>query len=57
MKLPKWEYDTVWTRIVTKDKDGLQAVVIDQVEFKRGHVLVEKANRFIKIKNIMSGRF
>ena len=57
MKMPKWKYDTCWSRITTKDKDGLQVVVIDQMEFKRCHILIEKANRFIRMKNIMSGRF
>lgn len=56
MKLHRWKYDTAWARIITRDKNGIQAVVMDQVESNRGQVLVKKANRFIKIKNIMSGR-
>lgn len=51
--LPKWQYDTCWSRIVAKDKDGLQAVVMDPVELRRGLAIVKKANRFIRIKNII----
>jgi hypothetical protein len=52
-KLPKWQYATAWNRIITKDKNGLQVVVMDGIEHKRGLAIVKKANRFIRIKNIM----
>lgn len=51
MKPPEWEYDTIWNRIVTKDKNGLQAVVLDQIEPGIGQVIVERANKLMKIKN------
>lgn len=46
----KWEYDSVWERIVTKGKDGIQRVVVeltgdpDRLRLL-GPVLVAKLNR------------
>lgn len=57
MQLSEWEYDTAWSRIITKNNNGLQDVAIDQVEFKKGLAIVKKANIFIKMKNIMSRRY
>ena len=54
MQLHRWKHDTYWSRIITKNKDGLQTVVVDHVGFKQGQILVEKANRFIEIKNAES---
>lgn len=50
MKLSEWKYDTAWNRIITKNKNGLQVVVMDQVAYRPGYVLVEKANKFIERK-------
>lgn len=51
MKPPEWEYDTAWSRIVIKNSNGLQAIVLDQIEPELGQIIVERANKLIKEKN------
>jgi hypothetical protein len=46
----KWEYDSIWERIVTKGKDGIQEVVVDLTGDPdklrvMGPVLVERLNK------------
>ena len=48
---PEWEYDTAWSRIVTKNSNGLQTIVLDQIEPELGQIIVERANKLIKEKN------
>lgn len=51
MKLNRWKYDTAWNRIVTKDRDGLQVVVVDHISPMLGNIMVERMNNILRTKN------
>ena len=54
--IKRWEYDSTWKRIVTRDKDGMQEVVAtltgDPDELRvLGPILAENLNR-LQEKNV-----